>query len=184
MSYLLFFDVETTGLSKDRDRVVQIAWILSDSNGESLQEKSYILKPDNFYIPPAAANIHGISQEIALNKGVPREPVFREYVEVAAITSGIVAHNIEFDVGFIRAECSRLGLPISFEDKQKQCTMRSSTTFCQIPHSNGRNGYKWPKLEELHYKLYDKHFSGAHDALVDVQITKKCYFELKRLGIV
>lgn len=184
MTHLLFFDVETTGVSKERDRVVQIAWIVANSRGESLEEKSYILKPENFYIPPAAADIHGISQEIALKKGVARGAVFREYVEAAASSSGIVAHNIDFDVGFIQAECRLLGLPISFEDKQKQCTMRSSTTFCEIPHSNGRNGYKWPKLEELHFKLYNEHFSGAHDALVDVQITKKCYFELKRLGVI
>jgi DNA polymerase-3 subunit epsilon len=183
MSHLLFFDVETTGLSKNLDRVVQIAWILADVHGESLIERSYILKPDNYYIPPQAADIHGISQEIALTKGIAREPVFREYIETAAKSSGIVAHNIDFDVGFVQSECNRLGLPLPFQHKPQQCTMRSTTSFCKIPHANGRNGYKWPKLEELHYKLYNEHFVGAHDALVDVQITKKCYFELKRIGV-
>lgn len=183
MGNILFFDVETTGLSKDRDRVVQIAWILSDFYGNSLAERSYILRPDDFYISPAVAEIHGISQEIALEKGVERAPVFREYAEAAASSSGIIAHNIDFDEGFVRAECGRLGLPLSFDGKLKQCTMRSSTPFCAIPHANGRSGYKWPKLEELHYKLYKESFSGAHDALVDVKITKKCYFELKRLGV-
>ena len=183
MGQLLFFDVETTGLSKDLDRVVQIAWILADPQGNTLIERSYILKPDNFYIPPAVAKIHGISQEIAVMQGVEREPVLREYVQAANESSTIVAHNIDFDVGFIRSECKRLGLPLSFEDKNKQCTMRSSTSFCKLPYSSGRSGYKWPKLEELHYKLYNENFSGAHNALIDVQITKKCYFELKSRGL-
>lgn len=184
MSQILFFDVETTGLRKDVDRVVQIAWILADSEGQSLVEKSYILRPEDFYISPFSASIHGITQDIALSKGVQREPVLREYMAAVENSSLIVAHNISFDVGFVRSECDRLDLPLSFEGKQQQCTMRSSTSFCGIPHNNGRAGYKWPKLEELHYKLYGSHFSGAHNALVDVQITKKCYFQLMRLGII
>jgi DNA polymerase III epsilon subunit-like protein len=133
MTHLLFFDVETTGVSKERDRVVQIAWILANSQGESLEEKSYILKPENFYIPPAATNIHGISQEIALKKGVARGAVFREYVEAAASSSGIVAHNIDFDVGFIQAECRLLGLPISFEESRNSAPCGHLQHFAKYP---------------------------------------------------
>jgi hypothetical protein len=33
-------------------------------------------------------------------------------------------------------------------------------------------------------KLFGTTFSGAHDALADVEATKKCFFELKNRGII
>jgi hypothetical protein len=58
--------------------------------------------------------------------------------------------------------------------------MESSTNFCALP---GPYGYKWPKLPELHYKLFRTGFAEAHNAAVDIQITAKCFWELKRLGV-
>lgn len=62
-----FFDCETTGvpakgLKWDADfeqfpHVVQLAWSLGD------KEKSYIIKPDNYEIPPETTAIHGITTE-------------------------------------------------------------------------------------------------------------------------
>lgn len=40
-----------------------------------------------------------------------------------------------------------------------------------------------PKLSELHFKLFKTDFSEAHNALVDIEITAKCFWELKSLGI-
>jgi DNA polymerase III epsilon subunit-like protein len=184
MRRLLFFDVETTGTDKVNDRVVQIAWILADGNGQSLIERSFILKPDGYKIPQSVAKIHGITQEMADAKGVPRVPVMQEYVRTAAESSLLVAHNIDFDIALVRSECRRLGLPRSFDSTPMQCTMKGSTAYCGLSHLSGKKGFKWPRLEELHYKLFDCYFSGAHNALVDVQITKKCYFELKNRGVI
>ena len=156
---------------------------MADAEGRVLIERSFILKPEGFEIPSAVAKIHGISQEIALANGVSRAPVFREYLQTVAKSTGIVAHNSDFDMGFVHSECDRLGLIPYIDSLPIECTMRSSTAFCQLAHPNGRRGFKWPKLEELHYKLFKTSFSGAHNALVDVQITMKCYFELKRLGV-
>jgi hypothetical protein len=50
------------------------------------------------------------------------------------------------------------------------------------PYKNG--AYKWPKLGELHRKLFRTELSEAHDAGVDVTATMKCFFELKRMGII
>lgn len=70
-----FFDCETTGvpakgLKWDADfeqfpHVVQLAWSLGD------KEKSYIIKPDNYEIPPETIAIHGITTERAIAEGVP-----------------------------------------------------------------------------------------------------------------
>ena len=57
--------------------------------------------------------------------------------------------------------------------------MQSTTNFCAI---DGPYGYKWPKLSELHYKLFRTGFEEAHNASVDITATAKCFWELKRLG--
>lgn len=58
--------------------------------------------------------------------------------------------------------------------------MESTTNFCAI---NGAYGYKWPKLSELHYKLFRTNFDEAHNAAVDITATAKCFWELKKRGV-
>ena len=59
--------------------------------------------------------------------------------------------------------------------------MKSSTNFCRIP---GNYGFKWPKLSDLHIKLFGKDFDEAHNALADIRATADCFWELKRLKII
>jgi DNA polymerase III subunit epsilon len=59
--------------------------------------------------------------------------------------------------------------------------MQLATNFCRLP---GPYGYKWPSLQELHLKLFNEQFKGAHQALADVRACARCYFELKRLNVV
>ena len=75
----LFFDTETTGLPRkwnapvnDLDnwpRLVQIAWVLY-KDGIKISSYDLIIKPENFIIPTEASNIHGITTELAVSKGV------------------------------------------------------------------------------------------------------------------
>ncbi len=57
--------------------------------------------------------------------------------------------------------------------------MERTTNFCAI---DGPYGYKWPKLSELHFKLFNTGFEEAHNAAVDIKATAKCFWELKRLN--
>jgi len=59
--------------------------------------------------------------------------------------------------------------------------MLKTTSLCKLPNKYG-NGYKWPKLSELHNFLFNEDFADAHDALGDIRATIKCFFELKRLN--
>ncbi|MBC8343106.1 MAG: 3'-5' exonuclease, partial [Bacteroidetes bacterium] len=91
----------------------------------------------------------------------------------------LVAHNMSFDEKIVGAEFLRAGLQNPIPKKTKICTMQSTTDFCAI---NGPYGYKWPKLSELHYKLFQSGFDEAHNAAVDITATAKCFWELKRIG--
>ncbi len=186
----LFFDTETTGVPLKYDaptsdlanwpRLVQLAWLLTDDAGSEIRSAEYIVRPDGFTIPEAAARVHGIGTDRALRDGVELSTVLAAVIPDFERADLLVAHNIQFDEKILGAELLRAGhadLPAS---KSKRCTMRESTDFCGLP---GRYGYKWPKLQELHMKLFGEAFAGAHQALVDVRACARCYFELKRLGV-
>lgn len=187
---LLFFDTETTGVPrnykapasdlKNWPRLVQIAWLLADDDGGEIESAEYIVKPEGFTIPAEAARIHGISTEMAIRDGLDIKSVLAEALMCLGKVSQLVGHNIDFDEKILGAELLRAGHPNCVETKQRLCTMRSATDYCRLP---GPYGYKWPKLEELHRKLFNQPLDGAHRALVDVRACAKCYFELRRLKV-
>lgn len=188
---ILFFDTETTGLPKKRStdvadvdnwpRMVQLAWVTS-SDAETAEAHSYIIKPDNYTIPDVVARIHGISTERALAEGVPIDGVLEEFRDSVGDVDLLVAHNMDFDRPVLGAEFIRAGFFDHLEDKPRICTMKCSTGLCKIPQK-GRGGYKWPKLMELHQFLFGCGFEGAHDARNDVTAGAKCYWELKKRGV-
>lgn len=188
---ILFFDTETTGLPKNWKapvtdlnnwpRMVQLAYIFHDSNGNVISQADYIIKPDGYTIPTDSSSIHGISTERAIREGKELRFVLEEFNSLLNKAEYIVAHNISFDEKIVGAEFLRNKMQNSIPSKRKICTMESSTNFCAI---DGPYGYKWPKLSELHYKLFRSNFEEAHNAAVDINATEKCFWELKKKGII
>jgi DNA polymerase III epsilon subunit-like protein len=185
----LFFDTETTGLPKswkapvtDVDnwpRLVQLAILMYDSSGKEIAAEDFIIKPAGFSIPPSASKIHGITTERALQEGQPVLSVLKRFNTLVQQADCLVAHNMSFDEKIVAAEFLRNGMTNTLSGKNKICTMERTTNFCAI---NGQRGYKWPKLAELHYKLFGTDFQEAHNAAADIQATAKCFWELKRIG--
>ena len=193
---ILFFDTETNGLprnykasvsnSSNWPRLVQLAWIIADKEGNVLKKKSVIIKPDGFSIPADAVAVHGITTERAQREGIPLTKVLEEFAADLIFAQHIVGHNIDFDQHVVGAELCRLGMDFNaLIDKPCTCTMKTTTNFCAIPNPNTYfGGYKWPSLQELYRKLFNRDFEDAHDALADITATKECFFELKRRGII
>lgn len=178
----LFFDTETTGLSKGADRIIQIAWIVTDSVFNVKDEISEIIKPDGFSIPLSATAIHGITTAEAIRRGEHIRDVLLRLSNVAPKVTLLVAHNMSFDLAFLRAEFKRAGLAFPFEKTKLYCTMVNTTNLVRLPKFNGNKGHKWPKLQELHWYLFNKYFDNDHDAQADAKACMKCFIELKRKG--
>ena len=66
-------------------------------------------------------------------------------------------------------------------------TMKIGIDICKIPNLSfyyrQSQPYKYPKLDELYYTLFNKHFDNQHDAMADIQATYDCYYELKKKTI-
>ena len=193
----LVFDVETTGLPKrygqpmedvnNWPRITQLAFVLYDKDGTILYEECNLIKPDGWVIPKEQFFIdNNMSTERCEKEGIPIEKALTSLMHHEQFCSVIVAHNINFDRPIVGAELLRIecdGLAAYWKQKYGICTMLSTIKFVGAKHKNGRGG-KWPKLEELHYKLFDCNFDNAHDALADVRVTGKCFFELLKRGVV
>lgn len=187
----VFFDTETTGLPRswkapvtdlaNWPRLVQIAWESYDGDGNKMTEESFIIKPEGFTIPDDSSKVHGISTERAEQEGVPLLAVLQKFHGLVNEAETIVAHNISFDEKIIGAEFLRKKMSNVLDGKKKICTMEKSTNLCAI---NGPYGFKWPKLAELHQKLFGTDFEEAHNAAFDIRATARCFWEMKKRGIV
>lgn len=191
---IIIFDTETNGLPKNWSapaydtgnwpRMIQLAWQMYSDDGRKLAEHNYIIKPHNWEVPEEVAAINGITTERAMKEGLELEFVLQTFNHAFWEVDTLVAHNISFDERVLGAEMLREGYDNAYDhisEVYRICTMLGSVDFCDLP---GPRGKKWPKLQELHTKLFGVGFEGAHDALVDVQALAKCYFELKKLGII
>lgn len=188
-----FFDTETNGLPKNFGasaedvnnwpRVTQLSYAVFDENEKLIKKVNTLIKPEGWTIPKEKFFLdNGMTTERCEEQGRPIAEVMDEFIRDRLAASFTIAHNIAFDGKIMRAEMFRLNRREEFTSP-KICTMMSSTQFCQLctPKSNK---FKWPKLEELHHKLFNTGFDGAHDAFNDVTATAKCFFELKRRGVI
>lgn len=161
--------------------MVQLAWALFDETEQELMNKVTLIKPDGFEIPEGATAIHGITTEKAMNEGIQLAVALGEFQKALDQAEILVAHNISFDSVVMLKELQREKKVVDkLRAVKRICTMKGSTEFCKIP---GPYGYKWPQLCELHTVLFNSSFEGAHDAMNDVRACAKCFFELRRKGV-
>ena len=189
----LIFDTETTGLPIDYNapisdsanwpRMVQLAWQVHGPKGELIEVKNYIIKPEDYQIPYDVVKIHGITTERAIEFGVDISVVLEEFSKSAKKCQFLVGHNVSFDNNILGAEYFRKNTDSPIEKMDSLDTKDLSVEYCALP--GGRGGkYKWPKLAELHIKLFGKSFEAAHNAAADVEATSRCFLELVRIGII
>jgi len=186
----LFFDTETTGVPQNYNapstdinnwpRLVQLSWIITDEERD-ITENNYIIRCDNFDIPIEASNLHGITTQISKELGKPLDQVLDRFLKDLKIADYIVGHNVSFDKKIVGAELIRLGKLDIMDLKHSYCTMESATDYCKIP---GYYGYKYPKLQELYFKLFGYNFDYAHNSAVDTEATRKCFWEMRKRGLI
>ena len=188
----LIFDTETTGLPRnwnapitDTDnwpRCVQIAWQLHDDLGRLVEHQDFLIRPEGFNIPFDAEQIHGISTELALQKGHELEEVLHLFNEALTKSEFVVGHNLNFDLNILGCEFHRKGTATRLSEIPVLDTCTESTALiCEIP--GGRYGkFKLPTLTELYEELFKEPFQEAHNATADVEATTRCFLELIRLG--
>jgi len=145
--------VETTGGSGDSHRVTEIGAVKL-RNGKIVARFSTLLNPQRS-IPPGITRLTGITPAM-----IQDAPYFSDIAnELEAFMQGaiFVAHNVEFDYGFIAREFGRLGRTFRFP---RLCTCASMRKLYP-----GRRSYSLAALAEA----YDIPLRDHHRALCDAE---------------
>lgn len=102
------FDVETTGMSPARDRIVEIAAVRISQTGEQVRWQS-LVNPERS-IPPEVIRIHHITE--AMVADAPDFASIGPALLAFAGGSTLVAHHGRFDLAFLQESLNRAGLPL------------------------------------------------------------------------
>ncbi|MBP6126627.1 WG repeat-containing protein [Flavobacterium sp.] len=163
MSKICFLYVQTASQQKDYNipyldfnnwtRMVSLSYFISNEYLEKKTEFSdYIIRPYGFLIENEAFNIHKISNEIAINKGVIINDLFDKILPEFNEVDFFVGHNIDFHLNVLRSEILRNGYE-NLNVKNKICLMKYGVDECRLIN---KNGYKYPSLNELLTNLTGK----------------------------
>lgn len=153
---IVFLDIESTGLNIGTDRIVELALIKVNGDGDKVT-KSYRVNPE-MPIPPEVTKIHGIS-----DSDIADAPTFKMIAgEVAAMIKGcdLGGYNSDkFDIPMLAEEFARVGYDIDL--KENQFVDVQAIFFL-----------KEPRNLAAAYKFYcNKDLTNAHSALADVEAT-------------
>jgi DNA polymerase-3 subunit epsilon len=167
-------DFETTGLNPETDRIVQLAAVIVNGEGDIVDSFDTIVKPES----PAeyqhgAEHIHGITAE-QVSSGMPLRKALEQ---LWSINAGHVftAHNAPFDLGFLHAESKRVGIEGAIESHIDTLELSRRTT--------GADSTRRHNLFALceHYGIER---DQVHDAKSDATATAQLLIHLlKELGV-
>ena len=102
------FDLETTGMSPTRDRIVEIGAVRVEVDG-TIRRFETLVNP-SVPIPYQVMQVHGITKEMVKDapKFTDAAYAFLDFIK----GSKLVAHNARFDLGFMQESLARVGLPL------------------------------------------------------------------------
>jgi DNA polymerase-3 subunit epsilon len=115
----VFLDIETTGGSPNYSRITEIGAVRVE-NGAITQEYSQLLQPEQA-VPGFITRLTGITDEMLWD--APRFADIRHELDLLLDGALFVAHNVNFDYSFIKAEYANIGERF---DISRFCTARLS----------------------------------------------------------
>lgn len=110
--YLLGIDVETTGLDPSQHHVIELAGALYNTETRRVTSCfSFLLKHEDMVITPEITALTGIHACDVLEFGVQHSTAWAHIAKMAGKAEAWVAHNAEFERGFIPESHGIFSLP-------------------------------------------------------------------------
>ncbi len=163
---IVFIDVETTGLFPDQGDTICELGAVKYIDGQPSSQFSELVNPQRS-IPLYVSNINHIFDD-----DIKNAPLFAEVADrfLAFIGNSVVCgYNVEFDLGFLNAELSRIDYPLL--DLPALDVLRMARRACPgLAHYN--LGYM-----AQHFRLDT---GTLHRALDDAILTGRIYIELQK----
>ncbi|EJL68834.1 3'-5' exonuclease [Chryseobacterium populi] len=185
--YLLFIDTETTAIPKrwnvpysETDNwpsAVQLSWILYDETGSEIKRENFYINAEDLKISAKSFRVHGISKEFLSRNGENRRVVLEKLSEdIQQYHPLITGHFTEFDIHTLSCDYYRADLENPFQQSHFYCTMLKSKDYVLNAEAD------YFRLPQLYDFLFNEKMQPAHDAMIDVEMTAKCFFEIRSRG--
>lgn len=162
----VILDTETTGLSADKDRIVEIACIELSNHIPTKNIFHTFINPET-KVSADAFSVHGYSDEFLSNKPKFKEIVknFLDFIK----DKKLVIHNADFDLGFLNNELKKLNVKPILKSDVVDTLQIARSKFPGVGNS----------LDALckRYKI-NVEAREKHSALVDCHLLSKVYIEL------
>ncbi len=162
----VILDTETTGLSADKDRIVEIACIELNNHIPTKNIFHTFINPE-IKVSADAFNVHGYSDEFLSNKLKFRE-IAKNFLDFIK-DKKLIIHNADFDLGFLNNELRRLNIKPILKSDVVDTLQIARSKFPGVGNS----------LDALckRYKI-NVEAREKHSALVDCHLLSKVYIEL------
>jgi DNA polymerase-3 subunit epsilon len=159
-------DLETTGLSPISDSIIEIAILKINPDGrfETYEE---LINPGH-PIPPKTIAIHKITDDMVSDK-----PSAFDIIPKAMEFIGdfpIIAHNAQFDIGFIVKDMHRIGVDFSESKIFDSCQLARSVFKYQ---ENQPDNFKLSSLAK-HFSIPLNHHRALEDTTACLRIFAQC----------
>ena len=165
------FDLETTGLSSKYDRIIEIGAVLME-NGQEIDRFQTFVDPE-MRLQKDTIDLTGITDDML--KGAPKlEEAFPKFLEFVG-DRVLIAHNADFDTGFIRAACDKLGYTYNF-------TSADTLVMAQnlLPHLSK---FKLDVVANALSLPEFNHHRAADDAVTCALIAAKLFEKMEEIGV-
>jgi len=185
----IIFDTETDarvdsdGKFTNNQNVIDLAWrVIKD--GKLVKNRSFLIhgSTDKIYKHQTVYTLADLTKDKAKEWNV----VFSEFLsdlKQLPDDGKVYAHNLKFDAKAVIYTCiQQCVIFYEFEKIIKDkgvCTMKTTTELCGLEYPWG---FKWPKLNELAYKLLGKRIKQLHTASGDVEMLHACIKKLDERG--
>lgn len=182
---LLPFDTETSGFPlwkkpseiPGQPHIVQLAALLVNADTEEvIDSMDEIIKPDGWVISDESIEVHGITQEQAMDVGIPETEALQMFLDLHDQCGLRIAHNTTFDNRIVRIAMKRYQPNVIPDEIWKDKSRYYCTLINAKKIMGGKSGHA---LKEAYLYFTGKDLENAHTAMGDAKACMEIYFAMK-----
>jgi DNA polymerase III epsilon subunit-like protein len=150
--------------------IIQIAYVVCDKLDNIVKRVNHYIA--NRYVDLMTQDKTGITMDKLKKKGVSFSLMARELLEDLNEVSYIVGHNVHTDISKMISNLHKFHVSPSYNVFDKVKSMDTMKIFKE------HTGQK-VSVGKMVYNLFEEEMKDAHDAMVDVDYTYRCYVDMK-----
>jgi ATP-dependent DNA helicase DinG len=166
-------DFETTGMSSDKDEIIQAGLAVVDETGSVCSQYASLVRP-NKAVPPEITRLTGITDD-AVRTAPEIDEMLSQMVPLLQDVV-LVGHNVEFDAHFLQAALDRSGY-LAFTGRMLDTVELTRLMYPTLP------SYSLASVTQTLGIGHDRPHQADSDALATADLFKLCMDKMRNLPL-